>query len=32
MDEQYSILEQSLYDWRGAHEQVDDICVIGVRL
>lgn len=32
MDEQYTILEQSFEEWRGVHEQVDDICVIGVRL
>ena len=32
MDEQYTILEQSFDEWRDVHEQVDDICIIGVRL
>ncbi|MES2763200.1 MAG: SpoIIE family protein phosphatase [Bacteroidota bacterium] len=32
MGEQYVAIEQSLEEWRGDHEQVDDICVIGVRI
>lgn len=32
MDKQKSHLENSLLSWRGNLEQVDDICIIGVRL
>lgn len=32
MEEQYIILDQSLEEWRGNNEQVDDICVIGIRV
>lgn len=32
MEEQYNTLDQSLEEWRGNHEQVDDICIIGVRV
>ncbi len=32
MEEQYATIEQSFENWRGNNEQVDDICVIGVRL
>lgn len=31
MDEQYALLNQSIEEWRGNHEQVDDILVIGTR-
>lgn len=30
MQQQQEILEQSMKDWTGNHEQIDDICVIGV--
>ena len=32
MDTQKSIILQSFTDWMGALEQVDDVCVIGVRI
>ena len=32
MDEQKDILEQHFYDWKGNLEQVDDVCIIGVRI
>jgi len=32
MKEQENILRKSLNDWKGEHEQVDDICLIGVRI
>ncbi|MCW3103703.1 MAG: Response regulator containing a CheY-like receiver domain and a domain protein [Bacteroidetes bacterium] len=32
MKEQENILRKALNDWKGEHEQVDDICLIGVRI
>lgn len=32
MSTQHDILRQSLNDWKGDLEQVDDICVIGIRI
>jgi len=32
MDKQKEMLEKSLVDWRGDIEQIDDICIIGIRL
>jgi len=32
MDEQKNILHKTIIDWRGNLDQVDDICVIGVRV
>ena len=32
MDEQKIIIESAFMEWKGALEQVDDVCVIGVRL
>ena len=32
MDEQHDILMKAFEDWRGSMEQVDDVCVIGVRI
>jgi serine phosphatase RsbU (regulator of sigma subunit)/putative methionine-R-sulfoxide reductase with GAF domain len=32
MDEQHDLLEEAFISWRGRHEQVDDVCVIGVRV
>ncbi len=29
---QKEVLDKTIDDWRGKHEQVDDICVIGVKL
>jgi serine phosphatase RsbU (regulator of sigma subunit) len=31
MEEQGKLLNQTIEDWRGTHEQVDDILVIGTR-
>lgn len=30
--EQKRILKSELLDWKGTHEQIDDICILGVRL
>ena len=32
MAEQKKKLEEEFGDWRGSNEQVDDVCVIGVRI
>ena len=32
MDEQLSLLDSRFEEWRGDIEQIDDVCVIGVRL
>ncbi|PCJ27443.1 MAG: hypothetical protein COA97_04030 [Flavobacteriales bacterium] len=32
MDEQKSLLDKTFEDWKGSLEQVDDVCVIGVRI
>ena len=32
MTEQHHLLKIALNDWKGTFEQVDDICVIGVRI
>lgn len=32
MAEQQTILNQTFTDWIGHHEQIDDVCVIGVRV
>jgi hypothetical protein len=32
MIQQQAQLEKSLKDWKGDLEQVDDVCVIGVRV
>ncbi|MBI4647430.1 MAG: SpoIIE family protein phosphatase [Bacteroidia bacterium] len=32
MDEQKQILDGTIEKWRGEQEQVDDICIIGVRI
>ena len=32
MDKQKELIEQSFESWRGKNEQVDDVCVIGVRV
>ena len=32
MDEQYVIIDEAFETWKGSFEQVDDVCVIGVRV
>ena len=32
MPDQKEILEKTLSDWMGDHEQIDDILVVGVRV
>ncbi len=32
MAEQHDLLEEAFISWRGSHEQVDDVCVIGVKV
>ena len=32
MDKQKELLENAFDSWRGGIEQIDDICVIGVRI
>jgi serine phosphatase RsbU (regulator of sigma subunit) len=32
MDEQKNTLEKHFNDWKGNHEQIDDVCIIGVKL
>ena len=32
MDKQKQLLENAFESWRGDIEQIDDVCVIGVRL
>ena len=32
MDDQKQVLEKAFEDWKGNLEQVDDVCVIGIRL
>lgn len=32
MSEQSKILDQSILEWQGAMEQIDDICVIGIKV
>ncbi|MCH8332183.1 MAG: SpoIIE family protein phosphatase, partial [Bacteroidetes bacterium] len=32
LEDQKEILDQTIEDWRGDNEQLDDICVIGIRV
>ncbi len=32
MNEQHDALAQTFDNWKGPHEQVDDVCIIGIRL
>ena len=32
MDEQYKKLATTLDDWEGDLEQVDDVCIVGIRI
>lgn len=32
LEEQSQILEKNFLNWKGEHEQIDDVCVVGVRI
>jgi serine phosphatase RsbU (regulator of sigma subunit) len=32
MDEQKAIITKTFFDWKGSFEQVDDVCIMGIRL
>ena len=32
MEEQHDMLEKEFYKWKGNHDQIDDVCVMGVRV
>lgn len=32
MDDQKMLIEEKFYNWKGDFEQVDDVCIIGVRI
>ncbi len=32
MEQQHKLLQQAFEDWKGGIEQIDDVCVIGVRI
>ena len=32
LDEQHKLIEKEFNDWRGDLEQVDDLCIVGVRV
>jgi hypothetical protein len=32
MDEQRALMDQAIDEWQGDLEQIDDACVIGIRL
>ena len=32
MDDQYKLLHNTFEEWRGDLEQIDDVCIIGVRI
>ena len=32
MNDQRDELQKEFIEWKGEHEQVDDVCVIGVRV
>ena len=32
MENQRKLIEEAFNNWRGSHEQIDDVCVMGVRL
>ncbi|MBK7944761.1 MAG: hypothetical protein IPJ85_05370 [Flavobacteriales bacterium] len=31
-DRQAQLLEQAFLDWKGAEEQVDDVCMLGIAV
>ena len=32
VEEQHDMLEKEFYKWKGNHDQIDDVCVMGVRV
>ena len=32
MEEQYQKIDEVFMDWKGGMEQVDDVCVIGIKI
>lgn len=32
ISEQQNVLDKAFEDWKGVHDQVDDVCIIGIRL
>jgi len=32
MNEQYAKLKEEFISWKGSNEQIDDVCIIGVRV
>jgi serine phosphatase RsbU (regulator of sigma subunit) len=32
MENQRKLIEEAFDEWRGSHEQIDDVCVIGIRV
>ena len=32
MEKQYKVLDQTFTNWRGELEQIDDVCVVGIRI
>jgi serine phosphatase RsbU (regulator of sigma subunit) len=32
MKEQHAKLEEEFMNWKGSNEQIDDVCIIGVRI
>jgi serine phosphatase RsbU (regulator of sigma subunit) len=32
INEQYYLLNRAFENWMGTHEQVDDVCIIGIRI
>ncbi|MEN9997634.1 MAG: hypothetical protein RI922_624 [Bacteroidota bacterium] len=32
MSDQESLLENEFMDWKGANDQIDDVCIVGIRL
>ena len=32
MEEQKEVLDKAIEDWKGTHEQIDDICIVSVRI
>ncbi len=32
LEKQKKLLKSTFYDWKGEHEQVDDVCVVGLRI
>jgi hypothetical protein len=32
MEQQKEIIERAFEDWQGSYDQVDDVCMIGIRI